>query len=48
MKITMTPIVIGAFATVSQKLAKSAGRIKNCRATRNHQNYSILKIGQNT
>ena len=47
MKVTVIPIVIGAFGTIPKLLIKETGRLRNKR-TREDPNYSIIKIGYNT
>ena len=44
MKVTIIPIVIGAFSTV----IKSIGRLGGWRTSGNHPNYSIIENDQNT
>ena len=44
MKVTVIPSVIGTLGTIS----KGTGRLENKRASRDHPNDSIIKIGQNT
>ena len=44
MKVTVIP----ALGTVLKGLVKGAGRVANRRINRDHPNYSIVKIGQNT
>ena len=44
MKVTLIPSVIGSFG----RLEKETGRNGNRRRSRDHPNYSIIKIGQNT
>ena len=44
----MIPIVIGALRTIPQRLGKETGRLRNQRASRDHPDYIIIKIGQNT
>ena len=44
MKVTVIPIVIGALGTV----ARRSGSVGNRRKNRDHPNYSIVEIGQNT
>ena len=46
-KMTVIPVVIGAFGT-TQKLSKGTGGLRNQRTSRDHPNYCIIKIGQNT
>ena len=44
MRVTEIPIVIGALGTLS----KGARRVGNRRINRDHPNYCIVEIGQNT
>ena len=48
MKVTMTPVVIGALGTILQRLGKRARRVGNRKTSRDQPNYSIIKIDQNT
>ena len=45
MKVTIIPIVIGAFSTVTKGLLKGLGV---WRTRGDHPNYSIIENGQNT
>ena len=45
MNVTVIPIVIGALG--HQRLATGTGRLSNRRASGNHPNCSIIKIGEN-
>ena len=45
MKVTIIPIVIGAFSIVTKGLLKGLGSL---RTNGDHPNYSIAEIGQNT
>ncbi len=49
-KVTVIPIVIDAFGTVTKGLVLGtrAGGLVNKRTSGNHPNYCIIKIGQNT
>ena len=47
MKLTVIPIIIGAFGKVPKGLEKT-GKLRNLRTSGDHLNYSIIKIGQNT
>ena len=47
-KLTVISIVIGALGTIPKVLVKGVGRVRNRRTSRNHPNYCIVKIGQNT
>ena len=44
MKVTIIPIVIGAFGTVT----KETGRLGSWRTSGDHPNYYIIENGQNT
>ena len=48
MKVTIIPIVIGAFGTVTKGLLKGAGRLGSWRTSGDHANYSIIENSQNT
>ena len=48
MKVTIIPIVIGTFGTVTKGLCKETGRLGNKRTSGDHTNYYIIEIGQNT
>ena len=48
MKVTVIPILTGTLGTVIKGLVRGGGRVGSVKMSRNHQNYSILKIGQNT
>ena len=48
MKVMVIPIVIGALGTILKRLGKDTGRLRNQRASRDHPDYTIIKIGQNT
>ena len=48
MKVTVTPIVIGALEMVPKGLVSGSGRVENWRMSRDHPKYSIVQIGQNT
>ena len=45
MKVTIKPIVIGAFATVTKGLLKA---LEDLEVRGDHPNYSIVENGQNT
>ena len=47
MKATMIQIIIGLFGTIPKALVETR-RVKNQRMSREHPNFSIVKIGQNT
>ena len=44
MKVTVIPIVVGALGTIP----KETRRQRNKRTSRDHQDYSLIKTGQNT
>ena len=44
MKVTVIQVVIGAFGMIPKK----AGGVGNRRMSRDHPNYSIVEVGQNT
>ena len=48
MKITVIPIVISTLGTVIKRFVQEIGELGNKRTSRDHQNNSIIKIGQNT
>ena len=48
MRVTVIPVVFGALGTVSKGLEKGTGINENQRKNRDHTNYSIVEIGQNT
>ena len=48
MKVTVIPFVIGALGMIPKGLVKGAGRVENRQTSREHPNYCIAKIGQNT
>ena len=48
MKVTIIPIVIGAFGTATKGLLKGTGRFGSWRTSGDHLNYSIIENGQNT
>ena len=48
MKVTIIPIVISAFGTVTKGLFKGTGGLGSWRTTGDHPNYSIIENGQNT
>ena len=45
---TIIPIVIGAFGTVTQGLLKGLEDLEGWRTSGYHPNYSIIENGQNT
>ena len=48
MKVTVIPVVIGTLGTVLKGLKREAGRVGTQRLKRDHPNYSIVEVGQNT
>ncbi len=48
MKVTIIPIVISAFVTVTKGLLKELERLGSWRASGDHTNYYIIENGQNT
>ena len=48
MKVTIIPIVIGAFGTVTKGLLKGTGGLGSWRTSRDHPNYCIIENGHNT
>ena len=48
MKVTSIPIVVGALGTISQRIGKRSGRLRNQRTSKDHPDDSITKIVQNT
>ena len=48
MKVTIIPIVIGAFGTVTKGQFKGTGGFGSWRTSGDHPNYSIIENGQNT
>ena len=48
MKVTIVPILIAAFGTVTKGLLKKTGELGNMRTSGDHPNYCIIEIGQNT
>ena len=47
-KVTIVPIVIGVHGTIPEGLVKGLARLGNKKTSRDHPDYSIIKIGQNT
>ena len=45
---TVIPIVVGVFGTIAKWLVKGTGGVGNLKTSRDHPNYSIVRIGQNT
>ena len=48
MKVTIIPVVIGAFGTVTKGLLNRPGRFRSWRPSGDHPNNSIIENGQNT
>ena len=48
MKVTIIPIVIGAFGTVTKRITKGTGGLGSWRTSGDHPNYYIIKNGQDT
>ena len=48
MKVTVIPIVVSALGTIPKRLVKGSGKHGNERTNREHPDYSIVKIDQNT
>ena len=48
MKVTIIPIVIGAFDTVTKGLTKGPGRLRSWQPSGDHPNNSFIENGQNT
>ena len=48
MKVTLILIIIGALGMVLKNLVRGTGRIGSQRMNRDHPNYCIAKIAQNT
>ena len=48
MKVTIIPIVIGAFGTIIKGLLKGAGELGSWRTSGDHPNDSIIENGKNT
>ena len=48
MNVTVIPIVIGALGMISKGLVKKTEGVWNRKKSRDHPNYSIVKVGQNT
>ena len=47
-KVTIIPIVIGAFGAVTKGLLKGSGRFGSWRSSGDHPNNSAIEDGQNT
>ena len=48
MNVTIIPIVIGAFGTVTKGFINGPGGFESGRPSGDHPNYSIIENGQNT
>ena len=48
MQVTMIPIVIGAFGTVTKRITKGTRGLGSWRTSGDHPNDSIIENGQNT
>ena len=48
MKVTVIPIVIGAFGTITKNLGKRLGELEIKGKYRDHPNHSIAKINSDT
>ena len=48
MKVTIVPIVIGAFSTLYKRIIKWPGGFGSWRPSGDHPNNSIIEDGQNT
>ena len=48
MKVTIIPIVIRAFGTITKGLLNGLGGLGSWRTSGDHPNYSIIENGQNT
>ena len=48
MKVTIIPIVIGAFGTVTKGLLKGTGGLGSWRTSGDHPEYNIIEKRQNT
>ena len=48
MKVTIIPIMICAFGTVTKRLLKGTGGLRSWRTSGDHPNYSIIENSQNT
>ena len=45
---TMIPTVISGLSTATKRFGTGSGGLENKRTSRDHPNYCIIKIGQNT
>ena len=48
MKVTIIPIMIGAFGSVTKRIIKGTGGLRGWSMSGNHPNYNITENGQNT
>ncbi len=48
MKVTIIPIVIGGFGTVTEGMVVGLEGLKNKGTSGHHSHFSIIEIGQNT
>ena len=48
MKVTVIPIIIGALGTFPKDLVRGARNVENQRTSKDHPNYSIAEIVQNS
>ena len=48
MKVTVIPVIISALGTASKGLVRGLEELKNRGTIKDHSNYSIIKIGQDT
>ena len=48
MKVTVIPVVIRALAIVPKRIDERTGRLVNKRTSRDHPDYRVIKISQNT
>ena len=48
MHVTIIPIVIGTFGTVTKRITKGTGGLGSWRTSRDHPNDYIIENGQNT
>ena len=48
MKVTIIPIAIGAFSTVTKRITKRTGGLGVWKTSGDYSNYSVIENGQNT
>ena len=48
MQVTIIPIVIGAFGTVTKRITKATGGLGSWQMSGDYPNYYIIENGQNT